>query len=141
MDQISPNIEKIILNHHLHSQREYEVETDRVPLRETAKTSSWTAAEHLLEAKRGATLTRNIHQVLMTHLMSEAEHLHNCSEDMSSRNEAFWFRGGMDPDKNMLQKRWGTQKKDKEIRKKGWMYHTVDGLKKVMTDEEVKAIL
>jgi len=139
LDQISPNIEKIILNHHLHSQREYEVETDKVPLREVGA-RSWTAAEHLLEAKRSQTLVRNIHQVLMTHLMSEAEHLHNCSEDMSTRNEAFWFRGGMNPDKNMLLKRLGTQKKDKELRERGWMYpQTVDGLKKVMTDEEVRA--
>ena len=123
----------------MHSQREYEVETDKVPLREVGA-RSWTAAEHLLEAKRSQTLVRNIHQVLMTHLMSEAEHLHNCSEDMSTRNEAFWFRGGMNPDKNMLLKRLGTQKKDKELRERGWMYpQTVDGLKKVMTDEEVRA--
>ena len=30
LDQIAPNIEKIILNHHLHSQRAYEVENDKV---------------------------------------------------------------------------------------------------------------
>ena len=71
--------------------------------------------------------------------MTNAEHLTNCSEDFNARNEAFWFRGGIAPDKNMIQKREGTQKMHKRLREKGWMYNTGDGLRRMMSDEEVQA--
>ena len=31
-------------------------------------------------------------------------------EDYDARNEAFWFRGGIQPDKSMIKKREGTKK-------------------------------
>jgi len=137
LDQISIDIEKVILNHYLHSQREYEVCNDRVPFQEVGAVY-WEDAKPLLEKKKGDTLVKNIHQAVMARLMSSRLHLKDCSEDFDSRNEAFWFRGGVDPDVAMLKKREGTQKMQKAMRKKGYKYPSEDGLRRVITDEEVK---
>jgi len=136
LDQIAPNIEKIILNHHLHSQRAYEVENDKVPLREPHATH-WTGREYVLKQKQSRTLVKNIHQLLMSHLTPNVEHLQTVSQDNEARNEAFWFRGGIGPDTSMIKKREGTKKMQKKMRDKGWMYNTVDGLRREMTDEEI----
>ena len=92
---------------------------------------------HILEAKRSQTLIKNIHQALMTTMMTSRDHLQKASEDMESRNESFWFRGGIQPDKRMLSKRLGTQKMQKKLRDRGWKYNTEDNLRRPMADEEV----
>ena len=94
--------------------------------------------QHVLEAKRSQTLIKNIHQALMTTMMTSTDHLQKASEDMESRNESFWFRGGIQPDARMLSKRQGTQKMQKKLRERGWRYNTEDNLRRPMTDEEVQ---
>ena len=136
LDQVSIDIEKVILNHYLHSQREYEVSNDRIPKQEIGAVH-WGSTQHLLEKKRGETLVKNIHQAVMSRLMASNLHLQDCSQDFNSRNEAFWFRGGVQPDVPMLKKRVGTQKFQKRQREKGYKYPSEDGLRRVMTDEEV----
>ena len=136
LDQVSLDIEKVILNHYLHSQREYEVPNDRIPLREPRATY-WEDCKPMLEKKRGQTLVMNIHQAIMARLMDSTLHLNTCSQDLQSRNEAFWFRGGIHPDVSMVKKREGTKKMQKNIREKGLRYPSEDGLRRVMTEEEV----
>ena len=141
LDQIAPNIENIILNHHLHSQREYEVLNDRVPMRETHATH-WMGKEHILAARRSRTLVTSIHQAVLAQLLPRADHLMTASEDREARNEAFWFRGGIQPDKVMIQKRKGTQKMEKKARDKGYLNphrHSVDRRRQVMTDDQIQA--
>ena len=138
MDQISPDLENIILNHHLHSQRSYDVQPDRLAMREQGGQVTHNK-EQMLEQRRSHSLIKDIHQLLLSSLMSSADHLKNCSEDVEARNEAFWFRGGIAPDKNMIKKREGTQKMQKKLREKGWKYNTGDGLRRMMTDEELHA--
>ena len=53
------------------------------------------------------------------------------------RNEAFWFRGGIQPDARMVSKREGTQKMQKRLRDRGWKYYTEDGLRRAMTQDQV----
>ena len=136
LDQVSLDIEKVILNHYLHSQREYEIPNDRIPLREERATY-WEDSKHVLEKKRGQTLVRNIHQAILARLMDSALHLKTCSQDIESRNEAFWFRGGIHPDVAMVKKREGTKKMQNRIRDKGMKYPSEDGLRRAMTDEDV----
>ena len=136
MEKVAPNIENIILNHHLHTERSYEVKPDKVPMRERFG-DVWAGRDHVLEARRSQTLIKNIHQALMTTMMTSTDHLRTASEDIESRNESFWFRGGIQPDAPMLSKRQGTQKMQKKLRDKGWLYNTEDKLRRVMTDEEV----
>ena len=130
------DIEKVILNHYLHSQREYEIPNDRIPLREP-RAIYWDDCKHILEKKRGQTLVLNIHQAIMARLMDSSPHLNTCSQDIESRNEAFWFRGGIHPDVAMVKKREGTKKMQKRIREKGIKYPSEDGLRREMTEEEV----
>ena len=136
LDQVSLDIEKVILNHYLHSQREYEIPNDRIPLREPHATY-WEDCKHILEKKRGQTLVMNIHQAIMARLMDSTLHLNTCSQDIESRNEAFWFRGGIHPDVSMVKKREGTKKMQKRIREKGMKHPSGDGLRREMTEEEV----
>ena len=82
LDQVSLEIEKVILNHYLHSQREYEIPNDRIPLRELGATY-WEDRKHILEKKRGETLVMNIHQAsTSTHAVrtSNPEMRHSGSE-------------------------------------------------------------
>lgn len=111
--------------------------TDKVPMREPFG-DPYLGRGHVLEAKRSQTLIKNIHQALMTTMMTSRDHLQKASEDMESRNESFWFRGGIQPDKRMLSKRLGTQKMQKKIRDRGWKYYTEDNLRRPMTDEELQ---
>ena len=99
---------------------------------------TWAGRQHVLEARRSQTLIKNIHQALMTSMMTSRDHLQKASEDFESRNESFWFRGGIQPDARMLSKREGTQKMQRRLRDRGWRYNTEDNLRRVMTDEEVK---
>jgi len=79
----------------------------------------------------------NIHQAIMARLMDSTLHLNTCSQDIESRNEAFWFRGGIHPDVSMVKKREGTKKMQKRIREKGMKHPSGDGLRREMTEEEV----
>ena len=88
--QVSLDIEKVILNHYLHSQREYEIPNDRIPLREEHATY-WEDTKHILEKKRGRTLLMNIHQAMMTSLMAGVDHLQKASEDCESRSGVEYF--------------------------------------------------
>ena len=108
-----------------------------VPMREPYG-DTWAGRQHVLEARRSQTLIKNIHQALMTSMMTSRDHLQKASEDFESRNESFWFRGGIQPDARMLSKREGTQKMQRRLRDRGWRYNTEDNLRRVMTDEEVK---
>ena len=59
------------------------------------------------------------HQVLSNHLAPRIPHLMDSSEDFNARNEAFWFRGGIGPDKSMIKKREGRRNfEEKEFRDK-----------------------
>ena len=71
-------------------------------------------------------------------MMTSTDHLQKASEDIESRNESFWFRGGIQPDARMLSKREGTQKMHKKLRERGWRYNTDDNLRRPMSDEEVQ---
>ena len=58
-------------------------------------------------------------QVLSRHLAPSNPHLLDSSEDFNARNEAFWFRGGIGPDKSMIKKREGRKKfEEREFRDK-----------------------
>ena len=60
-----------------------------------------------------------LHQVLSNHLAPRIPHLMDSSEDFNARNEAFWFRGGIGPDKSMIKKREGRRNfEEKEFRDK-----------------------
>ena len=57
--------------------------------------------------------------MLSRHLAASNPHLVDCSEDFNARNEAFWFRGGIGPDKSMIKKREGRKNfEEKEFRDK-----------------------
>ena len=64
-------------------------------------------------------LSSPLHQVLSNHLAPSIPHLMDSSEDFNARNEAFWFRGGIGPDKSMIKKREGRRNfEEKEFRDK-----------------------
>ena len=139
-------MEQVILNDKLYSQHGFEVENDKLKFRDRRAVNWEGGSRYIWEKKRSEGLVRALHQVLSRqvftgiyryfqvvcrHLQASNTYLANCSEDFGSRNEAFWFRGGIGPDKNMIKKREGVAKKDKEKRQKGfvkraWHPHGVD---------------
>ena len=52
---------------------------DKVPLREPHATH-WTGREYVLKQKQSRTLVKNIHQLLMSHLTPNVEHLQTVSQ-------------------------------------------------------------
>jgi len=137
LDEMAPLIEQTLCNHYLYSERQYEVPNDKIPMREKFATAWPEGTKHLLESKKSKDLVKAIHQIIMGCLVGKTKHLNHCSEDHDSRNEAFWFRGGIGPDKKMLSKKLGVQRKQKELREKGYIIKNNDGKIRVMTDEEV----
>jgi hypothetical protein len=72
-----------------------------------------------------------LHQVVCRHLARTTPHLATSSEDFAARNEAFWFRGGIGPDKSMIKKREGfrtfqqTEFADLGKRRTAWTPHGI----------------
>lgn len=64
----------------------------------------------------------------MKKLQGSEDHLRSCQVDHNPRNEAFWFRGHIDPDYKMIRKREGTMASDWNKR-----------IKNPMTQEKVEA--
>jgi len=115
VEEIAPLIELTILDQSLHSQKGYEVPNDGLPMRDTyAKFWDTEGQTWPLRVLKSKSLTRSIHQIVMGSLVGKVQHLKECSEDFDSRNEAFWFRGGINPDKKMLGKREGLIKSKKK---------------------------
>jgi len=137
VDELAPLIEETILNHSLYTESGFEVPNDLLPMRDSKAVHWPEGRQFLVKQKKSKALVRSIHQIIMGSLIGRAEHLEQCSEDFDARNDAFWFRGGIGPDKNMLSKKWGVQSKQKELRDKGFKISGNDGKIRVMSDEEV----
>jgi len=120
VDELAPLIEQTILNHSLYSESAEDVPTDALPMRDMFANHWPEGKAFLLKQVQSKALVRSIHQIVMGSLVGRAEHLEGCSEDFDARNDAFWFRGGVGPDKSMLSKRIGFQKKQKDFREKGF---------------------
>jgi len=119
IDEIAPIIEQTILNQSLYTQKAYEVPNEGLPMRDSFA-NNWESEGKTwpLKELRSKALTRSIHQIVMGSLLGRAQHLQECSEDFDSRNDAFWFRGGINPDKSMLSKREGLIKSQMKKGKK-----------------------
>jgi len=126
VDEIAPLIEQTILNQSLFSEKNYEVANDLLPFREHFSVN-WEAGRHYrLKEKKDKSLVKSIHQLVMSSLVGKVDHLGESSEDFDSRNDAFWFRGGIGPDKSMLSKREGVQRKLKASLEKGYNVKLMD---------------
>jgi len=140
-EELGPVVERVILDHLLHTQHGFTVPTDRVPLREIGAVHWPEGRQAKLQEKLSKSLIKRIHATVLAKLAKEVDHLRDCSEDISSRNEAFWFRGGIEPDKSMLRKREGTQKMQQQLRDKGLRVGGTSGDDQgrwpVMSDEQV----
>lgn len=135
--ELAPLVEQTILNHSLYSENFFEVPNDLLPMRDSFA-GHWPAGqEGSLKKLKSKALVRSIHQIVMGSLVGKAQHLEECSEDFDSRNDAFWFRGGIGPDKSMAQKKESNQKFQKKLREKGYKIAGNDGKIKVISDEEV----
>jgi len=140
VNEIAPFVEQTILNHSLYSEHSFEVENDFLPMRDSLAVNipeGNPGALAAVERKRNNVLVRAIHQIIMGSLLGKVMHLEKCSEDFCARNEAFWFRGGIGPDKNMVKKRVGNQKNRKDLRDKGHHIRGGDGKISDITDEEI----
>jgi len=113
VEEVAPLVEQTILDLALHTQMACDVENDKVPFREAGATQ-WHNRDHLREKDRSSMVIRGVHQVLHRHLSSSCPHLLDSSQDFDARNEAFWFRGGIGPDKSMIKKREGDRKAKKK---------------------------
>jgi len=141
VDNIAPIVEQIVLNDQLYSEQGREVENDLVP-KVDHRAVYWEGGRaYKLQQFKSEQLMIKLHQVVSTVLAGEkeGEHLQTVSEDFKSRNEAFWFRGGINPDKSMLKKREGTKKLKEKHREKGYKVTGGDGLHPAMTDSDVTA--
>jgi len=111
VDEIAPLVEQSILNHSLYTEYRFEVPNDNLPMRDH-NANFWTHGKQWrLQHLKSRALLKSIHQIVMGSLVGRYTHLEECSEDFDSRNDAFWFRGGIAPDKSMLSKREGSYKK------------------------------
>jgi len=128
VEELAPKVEKVLLNDALHNKRGFDVENDKLAYRERHAVNYNEHFGYIWEKKRAEVLVRELHQVVMSHLMAKSGHLKESSEDFNARNQAFWFRGGIGPDKSMIKKREGVQKmykrqKDKGLTKPSWGPH------------------
>lgn len=137
VDEIAPLIEEILINHSFYKVNSLDVPNDYLSMRDRWSTPWPKGSEHLVERKKCKDLVKSIHNVIMVSLAGKHKHLKNCSEDVDSRNDAFWFRGGIGPDKKMLSKRLGNKSKQEELREKGFRINGGDGKIRVMSDDEV----
>lgn len=113
---IAPQVEQAIINETVHHQHGFTVQNDLLPKRDAKATLQHSDQNAYLEKIQSDVLVKKIHEIVMANL-ERSEHLSNCTEDIAPRNEAFWFRGGIQPDKNMIKKRLGNQKSiDKYIK-------------------------
>jgi len=141
VDQIAPLVEQIVINDQLYSERGPEVSNDLMPLQDHRAVYWGGGKTYKLEQFRSEQLITKVHQMVSTLLAGEkdGQHLQAASEDFKARNEAFWFRGGINPDKSMLKKREGTKKSQQRTRDRGYKISGNDGRLSVMSDTEVTA--
>lgn len=141
VDQIAPLVEQLVINDQLYSERGSEVSNDLIPLQDNNAVYWGGGREYKLEQFRSEQLITKVHQMVSTLLAGKegGQHLQAVSEDFRTRNEAFWFRGGINPDKSMLKKREGTKKTQQRARDKGYKISGNDGRPSVISDTEVTA--
>jgi len=120
IEELAPLIEQTILNQSLYTEKEYEVANDQLPFRDQFANNWAEGRQYKLKEKKEKALVRSIHQLVMGSLVGRVDHLGESSEDYDARNDAFWFRGGIGPDKSMLSKRKGTQDQQKKNNEKGY---------------------
>jgi len=108
---IAPKIEQAILDETVHHKHGFLVRDDGDPRRDKKCKGSFPELqrETYLEKDKSDSLIKKIHEVIISHL-DHSGHLANSTEDVRPRNEAFWFRGGVQPDKSMKKKRLGLKK-------------------------------
>jgi len=138
-EEVAPLVEQTILDLAQHTQYGFDVENDKLAYREKGGVHWEGGSAHVRERLRQEVVIKALHQVLSNHLAPRIPHLMDSSEDFNARNEAFWFRGGIGPDKSMIKKREGRRNfEEKEFRDKGatgQMWHA-EGLKKTGIDED-----
>jgi len=123
LKDVAPLVEQVILNETSYHEHKCHVLNDHIPKRDV--NANWCYHPELEyharfhEQKKKDALVKRIHEVVMNYLDGQVEHLNECTEDIEARNEAFWFRGGINPDKSMIKKREGTKKKRDELADKG----------------------
>jgi len=141
VDEVAPLVEQTLLDLVAHTQHGFEVENDKLAFREKGGVHWEGGFAFIRERERQKAVIKALHQVLSRHLAPSNPHLVDSSEDFNARNEAFWFRGGIGPDKSMIKKREGRKKfEEKEFRDKGitgkvWR---ADGLKECKVDKDGK---
>lgn len=125
INEIGPSIERALINEICYNELGATVTNDRVPLRESFAVMWEHGLERELVELQTSSLVRRIHEIILAHLARTEDHLANASEDYAARNEAFWFRGGILPDKAMIKKKEGTLKAQKKRREKRYGNFTV----------------
>lgn len=116
--EISPLLEQVLCNELSYHELGCTVSNDRAPYSERHVIADVLSTPQWKAEKTSVNLIRRIHEVISSHLYLTHQHVRDSAEDYSARNEAFWFRGGIAPDKEMLNKREGTKRLFKKLRER-----------------------
>jgi len=120
LESIGPQVEQAIISQTIHHEHGFNVKNDFLPMRDSRATGYYPDLDKstYLKKSQSDVLVKKIHEIIMSNL-EQSEHLRNCTQDIQPRNEAFWFRGGIQPDKGMIRKRFGNQKAINKLIKQG----------------------
>ncbi|XP_023334071.1 39S ribosomal protein S30, mitochondrial [Eurytemora carolleeae] len=108
--EVAPLIEMVVRDESQFREIGKYVTNDKIRFSEKFANTADSWAAYTKENIFSRNLVKKIHEVLYSHLSSSHPHIRDSVEDYDARNEAFWFRGGIQPDKSMLKKREGTKK-------------------------------
>jgi len=137
LNKVAPLVEQAIVNFCDHTEHSFNVENDLVAKRDFHAVN-WDAGKtYVRDHKVAKALVSRIHQVVTNALAEDLPHIRECSEDFKARNEAFWFRGGIGPDKKMILKKEGVQRMQKKLREEGHHIIGGDGHIRVSTEEDI----
>jgi len=90
---------------------QYDVTNDRIQYREPGVRGKHVLRQDYIDNRRSEYLIKRIHHIIQSHLALQVDHVRDSVEDVDARVEGFWFRGGIQPDKSMIKKREGLQRK------------------------------
>jgi len=132
LKEVGPLIEKVLVNENEFRELAFQVDNDRMKYSEGYSTGNFEPRR--VDQYKSENVIAKIHEVLQAHLALTQPHLRNSAEDYGARNEGFWFRGGIKPDKIMLTKRQANKKYQEKKLKLGRI-----GEDQVATEEEINA--
>lgn len=110
---IEPAIKAFLVNSTQHLESELDVDNDKIPYHEPFARLTEEMGVKTPKRNRIDMLINGINRIIMGQLAPIKSHLSEASVDHRPRTEAFWFRGGIQPDARMIKKKLGKAESDK----------------------------